>query len=148
MVPAWGPSGCVMESGTVWMELTRGLGTAPSPLCPLLLLVPCLAPLLSPGRLHLPPWPVSALVSLLEQRALKSWHLEAWEGGDRVSGGDLGAHGGEAGKEQGPDQLPGDSGMKEAKGERTEKSTNLPRSSKPRLSGVASFGNSWMRGEL
>ena len=32
------------------------------------------------------------------------------------------------GKEQGPDQLPGDSGMKEAKGERTEKSTNLPRS--------------------
>lgn len=98
MVPAWGPSGCVTESGTVWTELTRGLGTAPSPLCPLPPLVPCLAPLLSPGRLHLPPWPASALVSLLEERALESWHLEAWEGGDRVSGGDLGAHVGGGGR--------------------------------------------------
>ena len=136
MVPAWGPSGCVTESGTVWTEPMRGLGTAPSPLCPLLPLVPCLAPLLFPGRLHLPPWPVSALVSLQEERGLESWHLEAWEGGNRVSGGDLGAHGRGRGrgKEQGTVQLPGDSGMKDAKGERTEKSPNLlPRSSEPPL---------------
>lgn len=45
----------------------EGPGHCPSPLCPLPLLVPCLAPLLSPGRLHSHPWPASALVSLLRK---------------------------------------------------------------------------------
>ena len=69
-------------------------------------------------------------------KGLESWHLEDWEGGNRVSGGDLGAHGRGRGrgKEQGTVQLPGDSRMKDAKGERTEKSPNLlPRSSEPPL---------------
>ena len=68
MVPAWGPSTCVTESATAQMEPTRGLGAARSPLCPLPRLVPCLAPLLSPGRLYLLPRRASAPVSLLEGR--------------------------------------------------------------------------------
>lgn len=50
----------MMESGTALMERTRGLGTAPSPLCPLPLLVPCPA-FLCPRRLYRLPWPVPPL---------------------------------------------------------------------------------------
>lgn len=88
MAPAWGPSGCVTESGTAQTEPTRGLGTAPSPLCPCRLLAPCLAFPLPPRGLHQLPLPGSALVSLPEEkrmRILESGGLAGGGGGVRWS---------------------------------------------------------------
>lgn len=68
MALAWGPSCCVMESGTAQMEPTRDLVTVPSLRCPLPQLALCLALLLALGRLHPLPWPAPALVSVLEEQ--------------------------------------------------------------------------------
>lgn len=72
MVPAWGPSSCVTESGTAQMEPMRVRDTAPYLLCPHLLPVLCLAPPLAPWTLRQVPWPALALVSLLEGRGGKA----------------------------------------------------------------------------